>query len=938
MRILKHVFTMLLLLSVTTASAHDFEVGGIYYNILSEEDKTVEVTFKGNYSNSYEAYTGSVVIPEMVTKPASTSITVLKTYDAWTSTNKGSGGTTSQKSYTLNVAAGNILKFDWSVSSESNYDWLTITLDGTEIVRKSGTLSGSYEKTFDTAGTHTLVVKYTKDSSSNYGDDEGEIYNIALGIAKDDTVSLVYRVASIGNDAFFGCSSLVSVVIPNGVTTIGGYAFNDCTGLTSVVIPNSVTSIGDYAFDYCSGLTSITIPNSVTSIGSCMFRNCTGLTSITIPNSVTSIGYCAFQSCTRLTSITIPNSVTSIGSFAFTDCTGLTSITIPNSVTSIGSSAFSGCTGLTSITIPNSVTSIDGCAFEGCTGLTSITIPNSVTSIGNSAFKGTAWYNNQPDGVVYAGKVLYEYKGTMPLNTSVTVKDGTLGIAGSAFRDCTGLTSITIPNSVTNIEYYAFYGCTGLTSITIPNSVTSIGSCMFRNCTGLTSITIPNSVTSIGYCAFQSCTRLTSITIPNSVTSIGSNAFSYCYGLKEVHISDLSAWCNIAFENTDANPLYYARNLYLNGELVTDLVIPNSVTSIGSSAFYWFSGLTSIVIGNSVTSIGSSAFYWCDGLTSIVIGNSVTSIGESAFYNCDGLTSIEIPNSVTSIGEKAFRSCDNLASIVIGNSVTSIGESAFYGCTGLTSVTSLIPADELFTIDSDVFYNVNKTSCTLYVPYGEKETYAATEGWNEFTNIVELEPVTEVTVTINQYGNATFCSEFALDFNNVEGLKAYAATGYKTNSQVVTLTRVQTAEAGIGLFLKGEPGEYVVPVIESTDEHSLNMLVGVLEETVVNSTDGAMSNYKFIISDVDNAPMFCPFENNSTFSAGEAYLQVPTAWLSSTVQKSLSIRFDEGEFTDIDEVEGENGEVKTVYDLLGRVVENPTNGIYIIDGKKVLVK
>lgn len=251
----------------------------------------------------------------------------------------------------------------------------------------------------------------------------------------------------------------------------------------------------------------------------------------------------------------------------------------------------------------------------------------------------------------------------------------------------------------------------------------------------------------------------------------------------------------------------------------------------------------------------------------------------------------------------------------------------------------MIPSDELFAIDSYAFYNVNKTSCTLYVPYGAKETYVATEGWNEFTNIVELEPTaTEVTVTIGQYGNATYCSPYALDFSEVEGLKAYAATGYKSNSQVVTLTRVQTAEAGIGLFLKGEPGEYIVPVIESTDEHSLNMLVGTLEQTTVNSTDGTMSNYKFTIAEGDTAPMFYPFEDNTTFSAGKAYLQIPTAWLPATAQKSLSARFDDGETTDIDELKGESGEVKTIYDLQGRVVENPTSGIYIIGGKKVIIK
>ncbi len=834
---LKQLFTALLLLCTTVAFAHDFEVDGIYYNVLSEEDKTVEVTYKGSSNSEYSnEYTGSVVIPETVTKSEFIT-TVLGTFDAWTSTNKGNGGTTSQTSYTLNVEAGQILKFDWSVSSESNCDWLTITLDGTEIVKKSGTDSSSYEKTFDIAGTHTLVVKYSKDGSVDNGDDEGKIYNITLNTAIG-TNDVVYSVTFIGDYAFYNCSGLTSIDIPNNVTAIGEFAFF-CSGLTSIEIPNSVTSIGYAAFSSCKGLTSIEIPNSLTSIGDYAFNDCSGLKSVVIPNSVTSIGNYAFNNCDVLKSIVIPNSVISIGNDAFNDCTGLKSVVIPNSVTSIGDKAFAYCTGLTSVEFN----------AENCT---------------------------------YMGSDFYP-----------------------VFSDCTALSKVTIGEKVKNIPDYAFAYCSGLTSVVIPNSVTSIGRSAFRDCDRLTSVVIGNSVTTIGDWAFRDCTGLTSIEIPNSVTSIGYEAFRGC--------SDLTG----------------------------ELVIPNSVTRIGTYAFRDCDSLTNVVIGNSVTSIGSSVFYYCTGLKSVVIPNSVTSIGTYAFYNCRSLTSIEIPASVTSIGAYAFESCYRLTSIEIPASVTRIGDNAFRGCTGLTSITSLIPAEDLFSINSNV---LDKTTCTLYVPYGAKETYAATEGWNEFANIVELDP-SEITITINQYGCATYCSPFALDFSEIEGLKAYAATGYNKATQVVTLTRLQTAEAGVGLFLKGEPGEYVVPIIEYSNDYSLNMLVGTLEQTTVNSTEDEMSNYKFTVAELDEAPMFYPFEDNTTFSAGKAYLQIPTAWLPATAQKSVSIRFDEGETTDVDELKGENGklkgesgEVQAIYDLQGRVVENPTSGIYIIDGKKVLIK
>lgn len=177
----------------------------------------------------------------------------------------------------------------------------------------------------------------------------------------------------------------------------------------------------------------------------------------------------------------IPDSVTSIGNQAFYGCTGLTSVTIPNSVTSIGLAAFSGCTGLTSITIPDSVTSIGFCAFENCSSLISITIPNSVTNVSSGAFGNTAWYNNQPDGLVYAGKVAYEYKGTMPSNTSIVIKDGTLGIVSAAFVSCSGLTIITIPNSVTRIGEEAFRYCDSLTSIEYDGTIEQWQAVQFGN-------------------------------------------------------------------------------------------------------------------------------------------------------------------------------------------------------------------------------------------------------------------------------------------------------------------------------------------------------------------------------------------------------------------------------------------------------------------------
>ena len=228
-----------------------------------------------------------------------------------------------------------------------------------------------------------------------------------IEVMNADGVTIYYNYINDGTElavtfrgdsyAFYWDEYQGNVVIPEevtymnrtrSVTSIGSQAFYKCSGLTSITIPNSVTSISDGAFYGCKGLTSVTIPNSVTSIGQSAFYDCKGLTSVTIPNSVTSIGHFAFAYCSSLTSVTIPNSVMWIGERAFLGCSGLTSVTIPNSVTSIGSSAFKNCSGLTSITIPNSVTSIGNFAFSNCSKLTSVTIGNGVTSIGDEAFNG----------------------------------------------------------------------------------------------------------------------------------------------------------------------------------------------------------------------------------------------------------------------------------------------------------------------------------------------------------------------------------------------------------------------------------------------------------------------------------------------------------------------------------------------------------------------
>ena len=534
------------------------------------------------------------------------------------------------------------------------------------------------------------------------------------------SIEIPNSVENIGEYAFFGCSKLMDVTIGNSVTSIGVAAFAECRNLNSLIIGYSVQAIGDSAFHTCWSLTSVTSQNPTPpTCGTNVFGNVnTQDITLTVPAESVSLyksadtwknfkypvsvgdkvesGGLTFRVISEIaveiiagtskysgykfipSEVTIDSNkytVTRIGNEAFKDCVGLTSVDIPNTVSNIGNSAFYGCTGLTSVTSQNPTPPTCGTNVFGNVNTQDITLTVPAESV--SLYKSADTWKNfkypvsvgdtkEVGGITYklisetAAEVIAgtsKYTGNITIPSEVTIdgnKFTVSRIGEKAFYECTGLTSVVIPNSVTTIGNYAFQGCTGLTSITIPNSVTSIGANAFESCRGLTgSLTIPNSVTSIGSDAFYSCSGFTgNLVIPNSVTSIGSFAFCGCSGLANITVEsgntvyDSRDNCNAIIET--------ATNTLISG--CKNTIIPNSVTTIGKSAFFKCNSLSSVVIPNKVSNIGNAAFYGCTGLTSVTSQNPTPPTCETGVFI--KVNTQNIPLTVPDESVELYKSAD----------------------------------------------------------------------------------------------------------------------------------------------------------------------------------------------------------------------------------------------------------------------------------------
>ncbi|MDE6769744.1 MAG: leucine-rich repeat domain-containing protein [Muribaculaceae bacterium] len=578
-----------------------------------------------------------------------------------------------------------------------------------------------------------------------------------------------YTVTSIGQQAFISCDQLESVSLPSTLVTIGSEAFS-YTGLKTIVIPENVESIGISAFSGCHNLTEIELPSALSKIGSSAFSH-TGLTTISLPEGITDIPENAFFYA-DLENIILPSTITTIGSSAFSDCKNLKEIIFPESLETIGKQAFKDCIALESLYL-NKVNSIGEKAFEDCLGISNIDF------------------------------------GT-----------GSLIIGSEAFAECTGLSEITIPETVVEIGYMAFYDCMGIKDINISDGTSPIllAHAPFANCpvtdlyvgrdiTGdkwndyftsnkqLEKVVLGDEVTTLPNRMFYYCKSIKEITFGDHIKTVKNDAFTKCDNLKRVNCKSIDEWAEINFESTSSNPLTNGADLFVDDQLVTDIVFSDNISAIGDNAFICYKPLKSVTLSKSITSVGEQAFFGCENLekvsieansinygygaflrcenirevycdnisdwllskfetgpanplyygaklyvdgellTTLDVPEGITQINENSFFNYPYLTKVTLPESVTEVGTSAFVNCEDIEEIILGSHIQNLGNRAFNG-TNLKTIISKATTPPAFSLYPTIATFSDYTA-DVFVPFGSAKAYRENEYWKNFSTIEE---------------------------------------------------------------------------------------------------------------------------------------------------------------------------------------------------------
>ncbi len=798
------------------------------------------------------------------------------------------------------------------------------------------------------------------------------------------SIELPYSLERIWGYAFYGCTSLTTINIPNNVTSIHESAFQGCSGLTSIEISNGVTSIEKGVFKGCTGLTNIKIPNSVTSIGESAFQGCTGLTSIEIPNSVTSIGDYAFEGCTGLTSIEIPNSVTKIGRYAFS---GIKNVVYSGNATgspwgAMGVNCFfdgdyiykdSEKTFLVgyighdgNVVIPNETSSIGDKAFYNCTGIQSLTIGSGVTSIGSNAFNlqpaKTIWLcNTVPTGYSQAaGQVNYvsnnnfsklsnvtvypylsslfevdglKYVPVNPAERTCDIIDCTYSMADSVIQIKETVSYKGIAMNVKKIQPYCCYGNDNIKKVTVFPVKTDVSNYSFQNCTGLDSVQVSNDGF-IGESAFAGCTNLKTAIVSNN-GDIGNSAFYGCKNLKTAILNNNGDIGNYAFQ----------------GNTSLQSVQISQANNLGELAFDGCTNLETAVV-DIKGGIGQKAFQNCAKMKSIQLGDNVSSVDNYAFYGCKTLEEIVIPNATKSIGTYCFQNCSAMQKAVLGDGIMTVPQYAFAGCAGLQDVTI---SPNVSTIGQYAFQNCSSLPQIAIPSAVTKISNYAFEGCKGLKNVVINDRKTALTLGSN--GSSPLFSNCSLDSVYIGGKISYNTSsnyGYSpfyrnTSLRTIVITDEETKIYDNEFYgCTGLKNVKIGDGVESIGNYAFSgcsSLAGfAFGKSMKSIGKEAFSDCTSLVDLTSKAdmPPTCDSQALEDINKWNCTLHVPASHISEyqAANQWKDFFFVEGidESNALTEVEALT-EKSTYYNLQGTQVVAPRpNGLYIRDGKKIILK
>ena len=517
--------------------------------------------------------------------------------------------------------------------------------------------------------------------------------HMASGCSSIDTLMITSKVGNIGSNAFSNSSKTSDAYyFINNSGNISASAFAECTKLYKLVITDSVKNIGTKAFYSCDGIADADIYNNG-EIGSEAFRYSSTIGDATYHlNNKGVINNYAFNNCSAITTLVIDTCVGNIGQYAFQKCSGLESVTIQNNGT-IGLQAFeSSSTKNPATYVISNIGLIGESAFANCTAMKNLTVNSSVTTIGQHAFLNCS-----------------------ALENATIQNNGTIG--ASAFENCSKLQKVRLGNQVSDINQRAFYNCVVLDSLTLPNSVKALGDSVFYNCNNLAFAQLSNTLSTIGNAAFDRCNSLPEIFIPKSVSSIGQGVFRKCSSLSVVGFED------------GASPLSLGRD------------------SVNKGLFY-DCPLDSVYIGRELSyqktkAYGYSPFYRSPTLRSIVISDVPSKVETNEFYGCTNLYYVKIGNGAQSIGDYAFSGCSSIDYFSFGSQVQTIGAEAFSDCVAMTQLYSYCQQPPI--CGASALADIDKWSCTLYIPDGTLSAYTAADQWMDFFFVEENSPKFTIT-------------------------------------------------------------------------------------------------------------------------------------------------------------------------------------------------